>query len=100
MENFIFCAVIILLAQLIPWLNPNAQFTKINTGMKSFCVNYDAGCTENKWNTNNYNQSLTLFRMGFFSAVHGWGRGKKAPLPKICHTYPTMRKLGTVIPYL
>ena len=26
--------------------------------------------------------------------------GKKVPLPKICHTYPTMMKLGTVIPYL
>ena len=25
---------------------------------------------------------------------------KKSPLPKICHTYPTMMKLGTVIPYL
>ena len=29
----------------------------------------------------------------------GMGAGK-APLPKICHTYPTMMKLGTVIPYL
>ena len=29
------------------------------------------------------------------------GRGcKKAPHPKICHTYLTMMKLGTVIPYL
>ena len=28
----------------------------------------------------------------------GWT--KKASLPKICHTYPTMMKLGTVIPYL
>ena len=29
------------------------------------------------------------------------GESKKAlPLPKICHTYPTMMKLGTVIPYL
>ena len=28
------------------------------------------------------------------------GGGKKAPLPKICHTYPIMMKLGTVIPYL
>ena len=28
------------------------------------------------------------------------GRGKKAPLPKTCHTYPTMVKLDTVIPYL
>ena len=27
------------------------------------------------------------------------GGGKKAPLPKICHTYPKMMKLGTVIPY-
>ena len=26
--------------------------------------------------------------------------GKKAPLPKICHTYPTIMKLGTVIPYV
>ena len=29
------------------------------------------------------------------------GRGQKAPfLPKICHTYPIMMKLGTIIPYL
>ena len=28
----------------------------------------------------------------------GWT--KKASLPKICHTYPTMMKLSTVIPYL
>ena len=26
--------------------------------------------------------------------------GKKDPFPKICDTYPTMIKLGTVIPYL
>ena len=42
---------------------------------------------------------LTLFRMSFFGAAHGWGRAKRPPLPKICHTYPTMMKLGTVIPY-
>ena len=36
--------------------------------------------------------------MGFFGAARGWG-GKKAPLPKICHTYPTMMKLGKVLPY-
>ena len=24
-----------------------------------------------------------------------WGFSKKAPLPKICHTYPTMMKLGS-----
>ena len=28
------------------------------------------------------------------------GGGKKAPLPKICHTYPTIMKLGAFIPYL
>ena len=30
----------------------------------------------------------------------GEGGNKKAPLPKICHAYPTMMKLGTIIPYL
>ena len=46
---------------------------------------------------------LTLFRMGIFGAAHrkeGGGGAKRHPLPKICHTYPTMIKLGTVIPYL
>ena len=39
--------------------------------------------------------------MGFFGAADGWGGGGgRLPLPKICHTYPTMMKLGTVIPYL
>ena len=37
----------------------------------------------------------------FFEAAHGLmgGGGKKAPLPKIRLTYPTMMTLGTVIPY-
>ena len=30
----------------------------------------------------------------------GGGGGKKFPLPIICHSYPTMMKFGTVIPYL
>ena len=30
----------------------------------------------------------------------GGGGGPKRVIPKICHTYPTMKKLGTVIPYL
>ena len=38
--------------------------------------------------------------MGLFGAAHGWGEGKKAPLPKTCHIYLAMIKLGTVIPYL
>ena len=33
-------------------------------------------------------------------AANGWGGAFLAPFPKICHTYPTMMKLGTVIPYL
>ena len=37
--------------------------------------------------------------MGLFRAAHGWG-GKKAPLPKMSHTYLAMMKLRTVIPYL
>ena len=39
--------------------------------------------------------ALTIFMMG-----GGGGVGAKGPFPKICQTYPTMMKLGTVIPYL
>ena len=49
-----------------------------------------------KVNTLKNRHSLTIFRMGFFGATQGW----KAPLSKICHTYPTSMKLGKVIPYL
>ena len=46
-------------------------------------------------------RTLTLFRMGIFGAAHGWGWGVGGQkMPKICHTYPAMMKLGTVIPYL
>ena len=39
--------------------------------------------------------------MDLFRAAHKWGAVKKAPsIPNICHTYPTMIKLCTVIPYL
>ena len=46
--------------------------------------------------------ALTLFRTGIFGTAYGWGGEAKSPppLPKICHTYPTMMKLGTVTPYL
>ena len=43
---------------------------------------------------------LSLFRMGFFGAAHGWGATKRSPLPKICHKYAIVMKLGTIIPYL
>ena len=36
----------------------------------------------------------------FLGATHGWGEAKIPLLSKICHTYPTMMKLGTVITYL
>ena len=38
--------------------------------------------------------------MGTFRAAYGWWGAKRPPLPKICHTHPTMIKLGTVIPCL
>ena len=44
--------------------------------------------------------SLILSKMGFFGTAHGWEGPKRPSLPKICHTYPTMMKLATVIPYL
>ena len=34
-----------------------------------------------------------------FSGLPAVGGGK-GPLPNICHTYPIMMKLGTVLPYL
>ena len=45
---------------------------------------------------------LTLFRMGFFGAAHGMGGvgAKRPPLSKRYNPYPTLMKLGTVIPYL
>ena len=40
--------------------------------------------------------------MCLFGAAHGWGGGgaKKSPVPKICHTHPTMMRLGIIITYL
>ena len=38
--------------------------------------------------------------MGLFRTAHRWGREKRSPVPKICYTYSTMMKLGTVVPYL
>ena len=54
--------------------------------------------------------ALILFRMDPFGAAHRWKGNQKALLPTprppppqqsvTCHTYPTMMKLGTVVPYL
>ena len=46
---------------------------------------------------------LTLFRLGICGAAHGggWRGGNiKSPLPKICHTFTTMMKVGRIIPHL
>ena len=43
-----------------------------------------------------------LKEVKYFNPIQdGHFRGQKGPpLPKICHTYPAMMKLGTVITYL
>ena len=48
----------------------------------------------------NFMNDLNSIQDGFFRGCSRIGGGGfLAPLPKICHTYPTMMKLGTVIPY-
>ena len=37
---------------------------------------------------------------GLFRGCSRMGGGKEAPLPKICHTYPAIMKISTVLPYL
>ena len=44
--------------------------------------------------------TLTLCSGWAFSGLLRDGEGLFGPPPKICHTYPTMMKLGIVIPYL
>ena len=66
-----------------------------------------AGCKLQK-NMTSFNHflfmdDLNLIQDGLFQGCSRMGGGQKIPpppLPKICHTYPTMIKLGTVIPYL
>ena len=43
---------------------------------------------------------LNPIQDGLFRGCSRMGGDKKAPLPKIHHTYSAMMKLGTVIPYL
>ena len=43
---------------------------------------------------------LTLLRMALFGATHGWVGAKRFPLTKMSHTYLSMTKLRTVMPYL
>ena len=45
-------------------------------------------------------KALTLYRIGFFGAVHGWGEGgrqKGPPFPKTCLKYPAMMELLNLV---
>ena len=49
----------------------------------------------------NKNLTFNSIQDGLLAGLLTDGRGKKvSPIPKICHTYTAMMKLGTVIPYL
>ena len=43
---------------------------------------------------------LALFRMNLHEAAPERNEAPTPPPPKICYTYPTMMKPGTLIPYL
>ena len=47
-----------------------------------------------------YFTSINPIQDVLFRGCSQMGGPKRPPIPKICHTYPTMMKLGTVIPYL
>ena len=49
-----------------------------------------------------YKPGINPIQDGHFRGCSRMGRGQKKPssLPKICHTYPTIMKIGTVMPYL
>ena len=49
-------------------------------------------------NNNKFSSDLPYSGWAFSGLLMDGGGGKKAPLPKISHTYITMMKLGTVIP--
>ena len=44
--------------------------------------------------------SFNPIQDGPFQGCSRMGGAKRSPIPKICHTYSTMMKLGTLIPYL
>ena len=47
-----------------------------------------------------YYRSFNPIQDGLFPGCSRMEGGlKRLPLPKICHTYPTMMKLGSIIPY-
>ena len=62
---------------------------------------YNAPSQKNKYQLTNINASFqkTPIQDGHFQSC--WRMGDQTgPLPKICHTNPTIMNIGTVIPYL
>ena len=72
-------ATVFVFVFLVSFIGPNKQFFNVESVFKFL------------------NHELTLFMMDIFGIAYRWGRGvgKKAPLPKICHTHLTMRQLGS-----
>ena len=55
----------------------------------------------NSLQMNNAWYIINVIQDWLFGSARGWERAKKTSLlPKICNTYPTTIKLGTVLPYL
>ena len=55
---------------------------------------------ENKDSEQLFRGVLNPIQDGLFRGCLRMEGAKRPPVPKICHTYPTMMKLGTVIPCL
>ena len=67
----------------------------------SIWMEYQTNSNENYLSFLHCASSFNPIQDGSSRGCSRMGGGKKAPpLSKICHTYPTLMKLGTVIPYL
>ena len=90
-------------------LNMSYKFGRVTVSLGFFCNTNPLLVDTFKqqfcyFNFTGYLVALTIFRMGIFCLLKdgGWGGRKTSGSshPKICHRYPTMIKLGRVIPYL
>ena len=96
----------ILSRRLNDWKTPcNIRIIPFETNLrKEKCLVasiYNAPSQKNKYQLTNINASFqkTPIQDGHFQSC--WRMGDQTgPLPKICHTNPTIMNIGTVIPYL
>ena len=73
----------------------------ICTNVKSTqCSLFDLLFVLEFWKGEGELSQITLFRVGLFGGCSWMGMQKDSSLLKICHTYPTMKKFGTVMLYL